>query len=119
MSEGQLIARADGNSLARCPTAPRTSLLPASTSRSLSTHHAFDDNWHGDCKPRGTMPDETPNSSFPATRQDLSNLKQTAVDAARDLGSTASVHAAKAQGNLKELASHAREESGDHLDQVK
>jgi ElaB/YqjD/DUF883 family membrane-anchored ribosome-binding protein len=59
------------------------------------------------------------NESFPQTRQDISNLKQTAVDAAKDIGSTATVHAKKAQSNLKELASHAKEESGDHLNQVK
>src|SRR5450631_3529468 len=59
------------------------------------------------------------NESFPQTRQDISNLKQTAVDAAKDIGSTASVHAKKAQSNLKELASHAQEESFDNLNQVK
>lgn len=62
---------------------------------------------------------EIPESSFPQTRQDLSNLKKTAVDAAKDIGSTASVHAKKAQSNLRDLASHAQEESGQHLDQVK
>lgn len=57
--------------------------------------------------------------SFPQTRQDLSNLKRTAVDAARDIGSTASVHAKTAQSHLQELASHAQEEGGQQLDQVK
>lgn len=65
------------------------------------------------------MPDEPANPSFPATRQDLSNLKQTAVDAAKDLRSTAAVHAATARGQLQDLAGHAQEESGAHLDQVK
>ncbi len=65
------------------------------------------------------MPDETPSSSFPATRQDLSNLKQTAVDAAKDLGSTASVHAAKAKSQFKDLAGHAQEEGSEQFDHVK
>ena len=57
--------------------------------------------------------------SFPQTRQDLSNLKKTAVDAARDIGSTASVHAKTAQSHLQDLASHAQKEGGQQLDQVK
>jgi ElaB/YqjD/DUF883 family membrane-anchored ribosome-binding protein len=65
------------------------------------------------------MTNETPESSFPQTRQDLANLKKTAIDATKDMGSTASVYARKAQSNLQDLASHAQEESGDHLDQVK
>ena len=65
------------------------------------------------------MTNEIPESSFPQTRQDLSNLKKTAIDAAKDIGSTASVHAKKAQSNLQDLASHAQEEGGKHLDQVK
>ena len=65
------------------------------------------------------MPDETSPSTFPASRQDLSNLKQTAVDAARDLGSTAAVHASKAKGQFKDLAGHVQEEGGSHLDRVK
>ena len=65
------------------------------------------------------MTNEIPESSFPQTRQDLTNLKKTAIDAAKDMGSTASVHARKAQGNLQDLASHAQEESGEHLDRVK
>ena len=57
--------------------------------------------------------------SFSNTRQDLSNLQQTAVDAAKDLGSTATVHANKAKGQLNDLASHAQEEGQEQLDQVK
>ena len=57
--------------------------------------------------------------SFPQTRQDLSNLKKTAVDAAKDISSTASVHAKTAQSHLQDLASHAQEEGGQQLDQVK
>jgi ElaB/YqjD/DUF883 family membrane-anchored ribosome-binding protein len=65
------------------------------------------------------MPDETPSSSFPATRQDLANLKQTAVDATKDLRSTAAAHAATAKGQLQDLAGHVQEEGGAHLDQAK
>jgi len=62
---------------------------------------------------------ETIESSFPQTRQELSNLKSTAVDAAKDIGSTASVHAKKVQGSLESLASNAQRETGDQLNQVK
>jgi len=62
---------------------------------------------------------ETSESSFPRTRQDLSNLKTTAIDAAKDLSGTAVVHAKTAQGQLQDLASHAQEEGGAQLDQVK
>src|SRR5471030_867877 len=65
------------------------------------------------------MSNQTRTSSFPATQQDVSNLKQTATDAVNDLSSTASVHAAKAKSQLKELAGHAQEEGSEQLDQVK
>jgi len=57
--------------------------------------------------------------SFPQTRQDVSNLKNTAMDAARDLSSTASVHAKKAQGHLQDLATHAQEEGAQRVDWAK
>jgi ElaB/YqjD/DUF883 family membrane-anchored ribosome-binding protein len=56
---------------------------------------------------------------FPQTRQDLSNLKSTAVDAAKDIGSTAAVHADKVKGNLKSIAESAQIETGEHIDQAK
>jgi ElaB/YqjD/DUF883 family membrane-anchored ribosome-binding protein len=62
---------------------------------------------------------ETIDSSFPQTRQNLSDLKNTAVDAANDLGSTASVHAKKVQDNLQNLASTAQREGSEHLNQAK
>lgn len=65
------------------------------------------------------MTNETLESSFPQTRQDLSNLKKTAVDAARDISSKASEHAKTAQGKLQDLASHAQQEGTEQLDQVK
>jgi ElaB/YqjD/DUF883 family membrane-anchored ribosome-binding protein len=62
---------------------------------------------------------ETIASSFPQTRQELTNLKHTAVDAAKDIGSTASVHSRKVQGNLENLAANAQREGGEQLSQVK
>jgi hypothetical protein len=49
------------------------------------------------------MPDTT--SSFPETRRDVGNLKNTAVEAAKDLASTATTHANKAKGQVQDLAS--------------
>jgi ElaB/YqjD/DUF883 family membrane-anchored ribosome-binding protein len=65
------------------------------------------------------MSNETLTSSFPATQQDISRLKQTAIDAATDLGGTASVHASKAKDQLKDLAVHAREEGYEQFNQAK
>jgi len=56
---------------------------------------------------------------FPQTRQDLSKLKDTAVDAAKDIGSTAAVHADKVKGNLKSITESAQIEAGEHIDQAK
>jgi ElaB/YqjD/DUF883 family membrane-anchored ribosome-binding protein len=63
-----------------------------------------------------TQPLTTP---FPASQQDVARLKQTAIDAVNDLGSTATVHATKAKGQIKELAGHVQEEGTEHLNQVK
>jgi hypothetical protein len=52
------------------------------------------------------MNNETQHSSFPATQQDISNLKQTATDAVNDLNSTAAVHASKAKSQVKDLVGH-------------
>ena len=87
------------------------------------------------------MPDESSPQSFSATKQDVNNLKQTAGeaardigdtaakhadklkqnvgDAARDLGDTAAKHVDKAKGQAKELARHAKEEGQDQLEKVK
>jgi len=64
------------------------------------------------------MPNETPQSSFPASRRDVTDLKQTALDAAEDLSSTASAHASKAKRQLDKLAGHVQKEGGEQLDQV-
>jgi len=68
---------------------------------------------------KSTMSNEIPTSSFPASRQDVTDLKQTARDAAKDLTSTASVHASKASGQLEKLAGHVQEEGKEQLDQVR
>ena len=62
---------------------------------------------------------ETSRPSFPATQQDVSNLKQTATDAMNDLGSTASVHASKARNQVKDLVGHLQDEGGEQLNQTK
>jgi ElaB/YqjD/DUF883 family membrane-anchored ribosome-binding protein len=56
---------------------------------------------------------------FPATQEDISKLKQTATDALNDLSSTAAVHASKARGQVKDLASHIQDEGSEHIDQIK
>jgi ElaB/YqjD/DUF883 family membrane-anchored ribosome-binding protein len=66
--------------------------------------------------------DNQPNnlsSAFPESTRDVGNLKQTAVDAARDLASTATSHASKAKGQLQDLAGHAQDEAYAQVDQVK
>ncbi len=49
----------------------------------------------------------------------VENLKSTAVDAAKDLKSTAAGHLEKARGQVRELASHAKDEGTEHLQQVR
>jgi len=65
------------------------------------------------------MNNETRHSSFPATQQEITNLKQTATDAVNDLGSTASVHASKATGQIKDLVGHFQDEGSEQIDQAK
>ena len=86
--------------------------------------------------------------TFPNTRKDVSKLKDTAIDAAKDLRdtaaehldkakghvadltttaveaakdlkSTAAGHASKAKGQLRDLATHAQSEGTDQLQQVR
>jgi ElaB/YqjD/DUF883 family membrane-anchored ribosome-binding protein len=61
----------------------------------------------------------TPSSSFPASQKDVSQLKQTATDAASDLGSAAAPHLDKAKEQVKRLAGDLQEEGSAQLDQVK
>jgi ElaB/YqjD/DUF883 family membrane-anchored ribosome-binding protein len=56
--------------------------------------------------------------SFPQTRNDVNNLKQTATDAAKDLASTASTHLKKARGQAQDLASHAQSEAQDQAGEL-
>lgn len=65
------------------------------------------------------MPNDNITSSFPETRRDVTNLKTTAVDAAKDLASTASTHVNKARGQVQDLASHAQSEAFDQVGQFK
>jgi ElaB/YqjD/DUF883 family membrane-anchored ribosome-binding protein len=70
------------------------------------------------------MPNDHPSSdklssSFPESRRDVNNLKQTAVEAAKDLTSTATAHASKARGQFQDLAAHAQDEAFAQVDQVK
>lgn len=61
---------------------------------------------------------ETP-KGFSETKKDLGELQKTAVDAARDLGSTAAVHAEKARDQLSDLASDFQQEAPDQLNRVR
>ena len=65
------------------------------------------------------MPNDNLSSSFPESRRDVGNLKQTAIDAAQDLTSTATAHVAKARGQVKDLAQHAQSEAYAQVDEVK
>ena len=60
---------------------------------------------------------ETP--KFPETKKDVNELKKTAVDAARDIGSTAAVHADKAKSQACDLVSHFQEEAPAQINQVR
>lgn len=48
----------------------------------------------------------------------VADLKTTAVEAAKDLKSTATGHVEKAKGQLRDLASHAQAEGAERLNQV-
>jgi ElaB/YqjD/DUF883 family membrane-anchored ribosome-binding protein len=66
-----------------------------------------------------TMPNSTDNNPFPATRQDASDLKKTAVDAAKDLGSTAAVHAEKAKQTAVDAAKDIGSTASTHIERAK
>lgn len=65
------------------------------------------------------MSNEPLTRSFPATQEDISQLKKTATDAVADLTSTAAAHANKAQSQIRDLAGHVREESSEQFNQVR
>ena len=65
------------------------------------------------------MPNQNSISFFPSTQRDISNLKQTATDAASDIVRSTAEHASKAKGQFKELAGHVQEEGAEQLDEVK
>lgn len=65
------------------------------------------------------MPNESLTRSFPATQEDISQLKKTATDAVADLTSTAAAHAGKAQGQFRDLAGHVRDEGSAQINQAR
>jgi ElaB/YqjD/DUF883 family membrane-anchored ribosome-binding protein len=56
---------------------------------------------------------------FPATQRDVSRLKQSATDAVTDFSSTASTHANKVGGQLRDLAGHIQEEGGNNYNRAR
>jgi ElaB/YqjD/DUF883 family membrane-anchored ribosome-binding protein len=62
---------------------------------------------------------ETAATHIDKAKGHVAELKTTAVEAAKDLKSTATVHAEKAKGQLRELASHAQTEGVQQLNQVR
>jgi ElaB/YqjD/DUF883 family membrane-anchored ribosome-binding protein len=62
---------------------------------------------------------DTASTHIDKAKQNVSDLKTTAVDAAKDLKSTAAGHAEKAKGQLRDLATHAQAEGTEHLNQVR
>jgi ElaB/YqjD/DUF883 family membrane-anchored ribosome-binding protein len=58
-------------------------------------------------------------TTFPATQEDISKLKQTATDALNDLSSTAAVHASKAKSQVRDLAGHIQDEGNQNIDLFK
>ncbi len=65
------------------------------------------------------MTNQTQSSPFPATRQDLTELKKSATDAAEDIAGTAGGHVGKVKSQLDKLASDARQEGREELDQIR
>jgi len=64
------------------------------------------------------MANENQTTAFPDTQKDISNLKQTATDAASDLGNAAAHHADKAKRQVKDLAQHATDEGMEQVSRV-
>jgi ElaB/YqjD/DUF883 family membrane-anchored ribosome-binding protein len=62
---------------------------------------------------------DTASTHIDKAKQHVSDLKDTAVDAARDLKSTAAGHVEKAKGQFRDLAGHAQAEGSEQLDQVR
>ena len=56
---------------------------------------------------------------FSETKNDINELKKTAVDASQDIGSTAAVHVEKAKGQASDFVRHFQEEAPAQLSQVK
>jgi ElaB/YqjD/DUF883 family membrane-anchored ribosome-binding protein len=60
---------------------------------------------------------ETP--KFSETKNDINELKKTAVDASRDIGKTAAVHVEKAKDQASDFVRHFQEEAPAQLSQVR
>ena len=65
------------------------------------------------------MQNENPTVPFQSTKNDLNKLKDTAVEAARDLGDRATHHAEKAKSDFSTLAKDAQEEGKQEVDKAK
>lgn len=56
---------------------------------------------------------------FPATQRDVSRLTQSATDAVNDFSSTATTHANKVGGQLRDLADHLQDEGRSNYRRAK
>jgi ElaB/YqjD/DUF883 family membrane-anchored ribosome-binding protein len=56
---------------------------------------------------------------FPATQRDVSRLRQSATDAVNDFSTTATNHAGKVGGQLRDLAGHLQEEGGNNFSRAR
>lgn len=66
-----------------------------------------------------TMQTENPGPAFQSTKNDISKIKNTASEAAQDLGERAVTHAEKAKSELSNLAKDAQEEGKKELEHAK
>lgn len=65
------------------------------------------------------MHNENPTAPFQATKNDLTKLKDTAIEAAHDFGDRAAHHAEKAKNDFNSLAKDAQEEGKQEIDKAK
>ncbi len=56
---------------------------------------------------------------FPATQRDVSRLTQSATDAVNDFSTTATTHATKVGGQLRDLAGHLQEEGENNFSRAR
>lgn len=65
------------------------------------------------------MQTENPGTAFQSTKNDLSKIKNTASEAAQDLGARAVTHAEKVKSELNTLAKDAQQEGKKELEHAK